>query len=274
MPSHSGDGVYELHGHEWFCSYPPCEAFLELAQAPGGTRWTASAASDSDSSAGWCAEHREHGLEELMRRGVDNRGIGLAVALGDNRGALRDAAREVELADAFGEPGRAFPMSCCLKILCCGCSLGCTRGSTASTGRLPGEGLVKPITNHPGVCELRVAADRRPQDPGRAVTTSGCPTAGSTSLAPVGCGIPPPRWWPRSFPRRRVAEVVVLRHAQCRRGRDRRPVRADRHLDDDARKPRSAGRAEEGPRSGQPGWRCLRSQMRSTTVPREWRETC
>jgi hypothetical protein len=85
VPSHSGDGVYELHGHEWFCSYPPCEAFLELAQAPGGARWTASAASDSDGSAGWCAEHREHALEELMRRGVDNRGIGFAVALGDNK---------------------------------------------------------------------------------------------------------------------------------------------------------------------------------------------
>jgi Uma2 family endonuclease len=38
--------------------------------------------------------------------------------------------------------------------------------------------------------------------------------------------------------------------------------------------PDPAGRAEQGPRSGQPGWRCLRSQMRSTTVPREWRETC
>jgi putative acyl-CoA dehydrogenase len=31
-----GDGDYELHGHKWFCSYPPCEVFLVLAQAPGG----------------------------------------------------------------------------------------------------------------------------------------------------------------------------------------------------------------------------------------------
>src|SRR5947209_9434290 len=30
------DGVYELHGHKWFCSYPPCDIFLVLAQAPGG----------------------------------------------------------------------------------------------------------------------------------------------------------------------------------------------------------------------------------------------
>jgi putative acyl-CoA dehydrogenase len=31
-----GDGEYELHGHKWFCSYPPCDVFLVLAQAPGG----------------------------------------------------------------------------------------------------------------------------------------------------------------------------------------------------------------------------------------------
>jgi putative acyl-CoA dehydrogenase len=32
----AGDGSYELHGHKWFCSYPPCDVFLILAQAPGG----------------------------------------------------------------------------------------------------------------------------------------------------------------------------------------------------------------------------------------------
>jgi putative acyl-CoA dehydrogenase len=31
-----GDGLYELHGHKWFCSYPPCDVFLVLAQAPAG----------------------------------------------------------------------------------------------------------------------------------------------------------------------------------------------------------------------------------------------
>ena len=31
-----GDGAYEIHGHKWFCSYPPCDVFLVLAQAPGG----------------------------------------------------------------------------------------------------------------------------------------------------------------------------------------------------------------------------------------------
>src|SRR5579884_2967304 len=32
----AGDGVYEIHGHKWFCSYPPCDVFLVLAQAPAG----------------------------------------------------------------------------------------------------------------------------------------------------------------------------------------------------------------------------------------------
>jgi len=32
----AGDGVYEITGHKWFCSYPPCDVFLILAQAPGG----------------------------------------------------------------------------------------------------------------------------------------------------------------------------------------------------------------------------------------------
>src|SRR4051794_3039016 len=31
-----GDGAYEITGHKWFCSYPPCDVFLVLAQAPGG----------------------------------------------------------------------------------------------------------------------------------------------------------------------------------------------------------------------------------------------
>src|SRR5919206_3298582 len=31
-----GGGWYELTGHKWFCSYPPCDIFLVLAQAPGG----------------------------------------------------------------------------------------------------------------------------------------------------------------------------------------------------------------------------------------------
>jgi putative acyl-CoA dehydrogenase len=30
------DGEYELTGHKWFCSAPMCDAFLVLAQAPGG----------------------------------------------------------------------------------------------------------------------------------------------------------------------------------------------------------------------------------------------
>ncbi len=40
------DGEYRLYGHKWFCSAPMCDAFLTLAQAPGGLscfllpRWT------------------------------------------------------------------------------------------------------------------------------------------------------------------------------------------------------------------------------------------
>lgn len=32
----AGGDEYELTGHKWFCSYPPCDIFLVLAQAPGG----------------------------------------------------------------------------------------------------------------------------------------------------------------------------------------------------------------------------------------------
>jgi len=31
-----GDGSFQLTGHKWFCSHPVCDAFLVLAQAPGG----------------------------------------------------------------------------------------------------------------------------------------------------------------------------------------------------------------------------------------------
>jgi putative acyl-CoA dehydrogenase len=31
-----GDGLFELVGHKWFCSHPMCDAFLVLAQVPGG----------------------------------------------------------------------------------------------------------------------------------------------------------------------------------------------------------------------------------------------
>ena len=32
----AGGGRYELTGHKWFCSYPACDVFLILAQAPAG----------------------------------------------------------------------------------------------------------------------------------------------------------------------------------------------------------------------------------------------
>jgi putative acyl-CoA dehydrogenase len=33
---HAGGRLYEISGHKWFCSYPPCDVFLVLAQAPSG----------------------------------------------------------------------------------------------------------------------------------------------------------------------------------------------------------------------------------------------
>jgi putative acyl-CoA dehydrogenase len=42
----TGNGEYRITGHKWFCSAPMCDAFLVLAQAPGGLscfllpRWT------------------------------------------------------------------------------------------------------------------------------------------------------------------------------------------------------------------------------------------
>jgi putative acyl-CoA dehydrogenase len=32
----AGGGDYEITGHKWFCSYPSCDVFLTLAQAPAG----------------------------------------------------------------------------------------------------------------------------------------------------------------------------------------------------------------------------------------------
>jgi putative acyl-CoA dehydrogenase len=32
----AGDGTYEITGHKWFCSYPPCDVFLTLAQTSAG----------------------------------------------------------------------------------------------------------------------------------------------------------------------------------------------------------------------------------------------
>ena len=32
----AGDGMWEITGHKWFCSYPPCDVFLTLAQTDEG----------------------------------------------------------------------------------------------------------------------------------------------------------------------------------------------------------------------------------------------
>ena len=52
-----GDG-WRLIGHKWFCSAPMSDAFLTLAQAPGGPELLSGAALDArgraQRAAGWC----------------------------------------------------------------------------------------------------------------------------------------------------------------------------------------------------------------------------
>ena len=85
-PSRSATATYELHGHKWFCSYPPCDVFLVLAQAPGGLS---------------CF---------LVERG---RGHGVPAAQGQARHALAAVlARSSSAAPAarlVGEEGRGVP---------------------------------------------------------------------------------------------------------------------------------------------------------------------
>ena len=87
----SADGSFRLFGHKWFMSAPMCDAFLVLAQAPGGLtcfllpRWT----------------------PDGMRNAIHiNR-------LKDKLGNTSNASSEVEFAGAFaqrvGEEGRGIP---------------------------------------------------------------------------------------------------------------------------------------------------------------------
>jgi len=87
----AGDGSYRLTGHKWFMSAPMCDAFLVLAQAPGGLtcfllpRWT----------------------PDGMRNAIHiNR-------LKDKLGNKSNASSEVEFAGAYaqrvGEEGRGIP---------------------------------------------------------------------------------------------------------------------------------------------------------------------
>jgi putative acyl-CoA dehydrogenase len=81
----AGDGLWELHGHKWFCSYPPSDVFLVLAQAPVG-----------------------------LSCFVVKRGPGMEFQrLKDKLGGRSLPSSEVELrgvrAQLLGEPGRGVP---------------------------------------------------------------------------------------------------------------------------------------------------------------------
>jgi putative acyl-CoA dehydrogenase len=87
-----GDGTYAITGHKWFLSAPMCDAFLVLAQAPGGLS---------------CFF-----MPRLRADGSVN-GI-LIQRLKDKLGNRSNASSEVEFEDAqatrLGEEGRGVPM--------------------------------------------------------------------------------------------------------------------------------------------------------------------
>ena len=85
-----GDGWYVLNGHKWFCSAPMSDAFLTLAQAPGGLT---------------CF------LVPRFRRDQRRNGIHV-MRLKDKVGDRANASSEIEYVDAeaaiIGEEGRGI----------------------------------------------------------------------------------------------------------------------------------------------------------------------
>jgi len=86
-----GDGAFELTGHKWFCSHPVSDAFLVLAQAPGGLSCFL-----------------------LPRRLTDGSSNGFHIQrLKDKLGTRSLASAEVEFDDSeawlVGEEGRGVP---------------------------------------------------------------------------------------------------------------------------------------------------------------------
>jgi putative acyl-CoA dehydrogenase len=84
------DGGYVLNGHKWFCSAPMCDAFLVLAQAPGGLTCFV--------------------LPRVLRDGTRN---GFRIErLKDKLGNRSNASSEIALVDAWasrlGEEGRGI----------------------------------------------------------------------------------------------------------------------------------------------------------------------
>jgi putative acyl-CoA dehydrogenase len=85
-----GDGLYTLNGHKWFCSAPMSDAFLTLAQAPGGLT---------------CF------LVQRFRPNGEHNGLQL-MRLKDKIGDRANASSEIEYHDAeavrIGEEGRGL----------------------------------------------------------------------------------------------------------------------------------------------------------------------
>jgi putative acyl-CoA dehydrogenase len=128
----AGDGTYLIDGHKWFCSAPMCDAFLVLAQAPGGLscfflpRWT--------------PDGRRNGMEiQRLKSKLGNRS---------------NASAEVEFHGAWarlvGEQGRGVPT---IIEMVQHTRLDCTLGSAALMRRALIEAL-----HH---CRYRQAFGRR-----------------------------------------------------------------------------------------------------------------
>lgn len=84
----AGDGEWELWGHKWFCSYPPCDVFLVLAQT----------SDDSDAPSCFFIE-RGPGMEFLRLK--DKLGSTLTAVVGGR------VPRDPRDARRRGGPGRA-----------------------------------------------------------------------------------------------------------------------------------------------------------------------
>jgi putative acyl-CoA dehydrogenase len=111
-PLHSANDVeYELTGHKWFCSAPMCDAFLVLAQAPGGLTCFL--------------------LPRYVPDGLRNRFH--IQRLKDKLGNRSNASSEIELRSAWarriGEEGRGVPT---ILEMVMHTRLDCVIGSSAS----------------------------------------------------------------------------------------------------------------------------------------------
>src|SRR5438034_82393 len=126
-----GEGAFELTGHKWFCSHPVSDAFLVLAQAPGGlsclllprvlpdgsangfhiqrlkdklgTRSLASAEVEFDSSVAWLVGEEGRGVQTIIDMVNHTR---LDCVLGSAAGMRRDVAQATHHAShrsAFGK---------------------------------------------------------------------------------------------------------------------------------------------------------------------------